>query len=54
MKSDKGELGIGNTGLGLFFTKTIAELNVKAGKRGFIDTDNNSQFGGARFRLYLP
>jgi len=44
----------GNTGLGLFFTKTIAELHVKAGKRGFIETDNNSQFGGARFKLYLP
>lgn len=44
----------GNTGLGLFFTETIAQLHVKGDKRGFIITDNNSQFGGARFKLYLP
>lgn len=48
------DLGTGNTGLGLFFTKTIARLHVKADKYGFIETDNNSQFGGARFKLYLP
>jgi len=44
----------GNTGLGLFFTETIAQLHVKGDKRGFIMTDNNSQLGGARFKLYLP
>ena len=44
----------GNTGLGLFFVETIAHLHVQADKRGFITTDNNSQFGGARFKLYLP
>lgn len=44
----------GNTGLGLFFVGTIAQLHVQAGKQGFITTDNNSQFGGARFKLYLP
>ena len=48
------DLANGNTGLGLFFTETIAQLHIKGDKRGFIMTDNNSQFGGARFKLYLP
>lgn len=47
-------LANGNTGLGLFFAETIAQLHVQSDKRGFIVTDNNSQFGGARFKLYLP
>jgi len=48
------DLANGNTGLGLFFTETIAQLHIKGDKRGFIMTDNNSQLGGARFKLYLP
>jgi K+-sensing histidine kinase KdpD len=48
------DLASGNTGLGLFFTDTIAKLHAQGEKRGFITTDNDSQFGGARFRLYLP
>ncbi len=48
------DLASGNTGLGLFFAETIAQLHVKADKQGFIITDNNSQLGGARFKLYLP
>jgi len=48
------DMANGNTGLGLFFTDTIAQLHIKGDKRGFIMTDNNSQFGGARFKLYLP
>ena len=48
------KLASGNTGLGLFFAETIAQLHVKADKQDFIITDNNSQFGGARFKLYLP
>ncbi|MGZ5030613.1 MAG: sensor histidine kinase [Methylobacter sp.] len=50
----KIDLANGNTGLGLFFSETIAQLHVKGDKRGFIATDNKSQFGGARFKLYLP
>ena len=46
--------GSSNTGLGLFFVETIAQLHVQANKKGFITTDNNSRFGGARFKLYLP
>jgi K+-sensing histidine kinase KdpD len=48
------DLASGNTGLGLFFAETIANLHIQADKRGFIVTDNNSQYGGARFKLYLP
>lgn len=48
------DLVTGNTGLGLFFAETIAQLHVQGKKRGFINTDNNSQLGGARFQLYLP
>lgn len=44
----------GNTGLGLFFAETIAQLHVQAGRQGFIITDNYSQLGGARFQMYLP
>ncbi|MDP2099147.1 MAG: HAMP domain-containing sensor histidine kinase [Methylobacter sp.] len=48
------DLANGNTGLGLFFTKTIAQLHTQGDKQGFITTDNNSQLGGARFKLHLP
>ncbi len=48
------DLTNGNTGLGLFFTETITQLHSKGENRGFITTDNHSQFGGARFKLYLP
>lgn len=48
------DLVTGNTGLGLFFAETIAQLHVQSDKQGFITTDNNSQLGGARFKLYLP
>jgi K+-sensing histidine kinase KdpD len=44
----------GSTGLGLFFAATLAQMHVNGEHRGFIKTDNNSRFGGARFSLYLP
>lgn len=50
----QADLASGNTGLGLFFAETIAQLHIQADKQGFIVTDNNSRFGGARFKLYLP
>ncbi|MFU8788715.1 MAG: sensor histidine kinase [Methylobacter sp.] len=52
--SQQLDLAKGNTGLGLFFTKTIAQLHTQGDKQGFITTDNNSQLGGARFKLHLP
>jgi len=48
------DLANGNTGLGLFFAETIAQLHAQGDRQGFITTDNNSRLGGARFKLYLP
>lgn len=44
----------GNTGLGLFFAATLAQLHTNGDHKGFITIDNDSRFGGARFSLYLP
>jgi signal transduction histidine kinase len=44
----------GNTGLGLYFVSTIAELHQNNKNKGYIRIDNNSRLGGARFRLFLP
>lgn len=44
----------GNTGLGLYFVKTIAALHRNQDQCGYIRLDNNSSLGGARFRLFLP
>lgn len=44
----------GNTGLGLYFSSTIAALHQNHGKSGYIRIDNESSLGGARFRLFLP
>ncbi|MGR9053124.1 MAG: sensor histidine kinase [Gammaproteobacteria bacterium] len=49
-----GELHTGNTGLGLIFAATIAQLHSKGEQRGYITTDNQSRLGGARFSLFLP
>ena len=48
------DLVTGNTGLGLFFAETIAQLHAQGNRQGFITTDNDSRLGGARFKLYLP
>lgn len=44
----------GSTGLGLHFVSTIAALHIAQNRKGFIKIDNDSRFGGARFRLFLP
>jgi len=44
----------GSTGLGLHFVSTIARLHQNKTLQGFVKIDNNSQLGGARFRLFLP
>jgi signal transduction histidine kinase len=49
-----GELEKGNTGLGLHFASTIAELHSRGQRNGFIALDNDSTLGGARFSLFLP
>lgn len=48
------ELAKGNTGLGLHFASTIAELHSQGQRHGFITVDNESTLGGARFSLFLP
>lgn len=44
----------GNTGLGLYFAAAIAGFHKNREKSGFVEIDNRSRLGGARFSLYLP
>lgn len=44
----------GNTGLGLYFVAAIAGFHKNRDKTGFVEIDNRSRLGGARFSLYLP
>jgi len=44
----------GSTGLGLFFTSTIAGMHVHQDKFGYITTTNDGIDGGGRFTLFLP
>jgi K+-sensing histidine kinase KdpD len=44
----------GSTGLGLQFVSTIAALHKTQDRQGYIKIDNDSELGGARFRLFLP
>ncbi|MCQ8105282.1 HAMP domain-containing histidine kinase [Methylomonas sp. SURF-2] len=44
----------GNTGLGLYFVAAIAGFHKNRDKIGFVEIDNHSRLGGARFCLYLP
>ncbi len=43
-----------STGLGIHFASKIAELHTAQKSKGFIKIDNESNLGGARFRLFLP
>lgn len=53
-QSQEADLSTENTGLGLFFAVTIAQLHSHGEQKGYITTDNNSRLGGARFSLWLP
>lgn len=44
----------GNTGLGLYFISVIAALHRKGDVCGYVQVDNQSSLGGARFNLFLP
>jgi len=48
------ELGAGRTGLGLYFSRLIAEAHQDKGRVGSIVLSNDSVFGGSRFTLRLP
>ena len=47
-------LGSGSTGLGLYFSRTIAYSHQKSGAFGQVLIDNHSVLSGGRFRLKLP
>ncbi|MGR9115486.1 MAG: sensor histidine kinase [Gammaproteobacteria bacterium] len=53
-QSIESDFSTGNTGLGLFFAVTIAQLHTQGSQKGYITTDNDSRLGGARFNLLLP
>ncbi|MEN6584596.1 MAG: HAMP domain-containing sensor histidine kinase [Sulfuricella sp.] len=44
----------GGTGLGLYFSATVAALHRNQGKSGFIQLSNEGALHGAVFSLYLP
>ncbi|HSJ49607.1 MAG TPA: HAMP domain-containing sensor histidine kinase [Gammaproteobacteria bacterium] len=44
----------GSTGLGLYFTATIARMHHHKDRCGYITTTNDGIDGGGRFTLYLP
>lgn len=44
----------GSTGLGLFFSATIASMHQKNGFHGRISLDNKNPWNGGRFQLFLP
>ncbi len=44
----------GSTGLGLFFSATIAAMHTKNGETGQIVLDNENCWRGGRFQLILP
>jgi len=50
----KLDLGGGGTGLGLYFSATVAALHRNHDKVGFTRLANGGVYGGAVFSLYLP
>lgn len=44
----------GSTGLGLYFTATIARMHRHKEREGYIELANTGIDGGGRFTLYLP
>ncbi len=43
-----------STGLGLYFSRLVAELHKNKGKHGFIETTNDGIDGGGCFTIHLP
>lgn len=50
----KLDLSGGGTGLGLYFSATVAALHRNQGKTGFIRLSNGGELKGAEFTLHLP
>lgn len=53
-RSAKLDLCGGGTGLGLYFSETVAALHRNQGKIGFTRLSNDGSMHGAVFSLYLP
>jgi len=43
-----------STGLGLYFSRMVAELHKNKGRQGYISTTNDGINGGGCFSIYLP
>jgi two-component system sensor histidine kinase SenX3 len=43
-----------STGLGLYFSRLVAELHKNKSRHGFIKTTNEGIDGGGCFSIYLP
>ena len=44
----------GNTGLGLYFARVVAEMHQNGDQSGRIQLDNNRPDGGGKFSIHLP
>lgn len=44
----------GNTGLGLHFSKVVAEMHTKGEQHGHIELSNDGINGGGKFSIHLP
>ena len=45
---------LASTGLGLYFSRLVAELHKNKGRHGYITTTNDGIDGGGCFSIYLP
>lgn len=53
-KSNSVDFKKGNTGLGLYFSQSIAEAHHKGDTKGFIKLSNESTLGGSLFTISIP
>lgn len=55
---DAGQRGVsfysGSTGLGLYFSKKVAEIHLQGQRKGYIELSNDGIDGGGNFSIYLP
>lgn len=55
-ETEKSEVSFssGSTGLGLYFSKVVADVHNNGNRRGYIHLSNDGINGGGKFTLYLP
>ena len=44
----------GSTGLGLYFSKKVAEFHTEGSRKGYIEISNNGIDGGGNFSIFIP